>query len=212
VPAPRRVAVLLWAALCAGSAHAELIPHSLVPGMQDGRVTFDPSTGLEWLDLSETLGHSVGAILAGAGTDPSAGKGWIPAGWRYATLGEICGLFEPLSGPVAGCGSSGPQVPEGVAELQALLGVTEIQPGPGAGFLYSRGYYARGEGLATLLVFNGAAAAELGSGDGTADPGTGHYLVRPVPEPTVLLGLGAALGAMRARRASQRILRRFWLR
>jgi hypothetical protein len=193
-----RLALALFATLAAADARAGLIQHSLVAGSGDGRVSFDPSTGLEWLDLTETLGHSVPGILAGAGFDPTAGVGWVPSGWRYATRHELCGLFEPLSGPVAGCSGSGVQSPEGIAELQALLGITDAQPGPGAGFLYSRGYYGAGEGLATLLRFDGAAIAELGAGDGAGDPGTGHYLVRPasVPEPSGPFALCTAVCAM----------------
>jgi hypothetical protein len=193
-----RLAMILLALSGAGSAQAGLLRHSLVPGLDDGRTTLDPATGLEWLDLSETLGSSVPGILAGAGTVPGGAGGWIPSGWRYATSSEICGLFEPLTGPVLGCSGSGVQSPQGIAQLQGLLGVTDVEPGPGAGLRYSRGYYGAGEGLATLLQFDGAAIAELGSGDGAGDPGTGHYLVRAgvVPESAALFGLWAALGAL----------------
>ena len=57
------------------------------PLIDRGNKTFDPRTGLEWLDLTETLGLSVDQVLAGAG-------GWTTAeGFTYATQAQVLTLF-----------------------------------------------------------------------------------------------------------------------
>ena len=56
----------------------------------DGKITRDPITGLEWLDLTETFALSINDVLDGAG--PTGG--WISGlGFRYATIAEVETLF-----------------------------------------------------------------------------------------------------------------------
>ena len=65
-------------------------PYGLVEGLCDGTadssVTCDTATGLEWLDLTQSTGYSVNAVLGGAG-------GFLDAGWMVADLAAVELLF-----------------------------------------------------------------------------------------------------------------------
>jgi hypothetical protein len=50
----------------------------------------DTVTGLSWLDLTLTQGQSVSEVSNGV---------FVNEGWRYATLGEVSGLFERYIAP-----------------------------------------------------------------------------------------------------------------
>ena len=80
------IALLLVAPL----ANARLVTRDLI-ARDDGLLTLDSSTGLEWLDVSLTKGLSVSDILAGQG-------GWLGAGFRYADFGDISTLFMDGAG------------------------------------------------------------------------------------------------------------------
>lgn len=54
-----------------------------------GTVTRDTATGLEWLDVPLTDGQSFAEVAAGP---------WYEAGWRHATMADLCGLATPLLG------------------------------------------------------------------------------------------------------------------
>src|SRR5210317_2042170 len=54
--------------------------------IDQGITTLDDVSGLEWLDLTETLDLSVASIQSGAG-------GFLAAGWSVAGLSEICSLY-----------------------------------------------------------------------------------------------------------------------
>ena len=73
-----RVAVVLVALGSLSVTQADLI--SL------GDVTLDNTSGLEWLDLTETQGISFDQILAGTG-------GYLEDGWLPATGDQIDDLF-----------------------------------------------------------------------------------------------------------------------
>ncbi len=47
----------------------------------------DTDSGLDWLDVTSTLGLSYDDIVGGAG-------GWVTAGWRHATSEELCVLWN----------------------------------------------------------------------------------------------------------------------
>jgi hypothetical protein len=66
----------------------------------DGLLTFDQSTGMEWLDVSATKGYTVAEILAGQG-------GWIEAGFRYATDYDLRALY--VDGGLTALGSYTPE-------------------------------------------------------------------------------------------------------
>lgn len=74
--------------LLATSAHSALVVRDLVVGSGDSLVTFDTTTGLEWLDTAITDGRSFKEIQAGWG-------GWTTAaGFRYATIAEVRELIS----------------------------------------------------------------------------------------------------------------------
>jgi len=110
---------LMAVLLTARPAAAQLSAVDLVPGSGDGKITYDAATGLYWLDLTQTLNLSVPDVLGGAG-------GWIPSGWRYATPGEICGLFASYAIAVASCGGATGSSASGdhLLSLQQYLGLT----------------------------------------------------------------------------------------
>ncbi len=87
MPNVARLASLFILLSCLNSAPAEASePYRRdlnAPG--DELVTFDPGTGLEWLDPSVTAWLSYEDIVAGVG-------GFAAAGWRHATLSELCNL------------------------------------------------------------------------------------------------------------------------
>jgi len=89
------IALLLAAPL----ASANLVSRNLI-ARDDGLLTIDTATGLEWLDVSATKGLSVNDILAGSG-------GWLGAGFRYADFGDLSTLFtDGGMTPVADCGAT----------------------------------------------------------------------------------------------------------
>ena len=51
----------------------------------------DTVTGLDWLDVTASAGLSYAAVQGGAG-------GWLAAGWRYATWGQVADLFSRTIG------------------------------------------------------------------------------------------------------------------
>lgn len=59
----------------------------------DGKVTIDTSTGIEWLDLTDTKGMSVNAVLA------EMGKGGLYEGWRLPTEEEVRTMFNGYLSP-----------------------------------------------------------------------------------------------------------------
>ncbi|MFN0182175.1 MAG: hypothetical protein ACKVZ0_25500, partial [Gemmatimonadales bacterium] len=174
-----------------------------------GVLTYDTDTGLEWVDLTETLGMSRSFLLSGNNTYPDTPidpyHNPFSVGWRYATFTEVCGLFEPRTGPLQGCsdhpGDLGSY--EGVAEIQALLGVTDEEGPPPA--QYSFGIFETGEvQIAVNPVRHFAVALVINRPDDPPSSGTnyGHLLVR-VPEPGVAALLACLALATAFRRCSR---------
>jgi hypothetical protein len=52
-----------------------------------GSYTYDGASNLDWLDLTATTNLQPRDVLAGAG-------GFIAAGWHYATLDDVMGLYQ----------------------------------------------------------------------------------------------------------------------
>lgn len=63
-----------------------LLIEGLCDGTADATVTCDTENGLEWLDLTETVGLSANDFLADVG-------GWISAGWSIATGAQVDALL-----------------------------------------------------------------------------------------------------------------------
>lgn len=104
-------------------ARAELVPRDLLePG--DGLITLDTSTGLEWLDVTRTVGLSINAVRVDFGG--------LPAG-RLATEEEVVGLF--LSAGVFDVGGTCLENEPGVRCLLDMMGVTFVDVSGGFGAL-----------------------------------------------------------------------------
>ena len=74
-----------WLLALSAEAPASLVEIDLAaPG--DGLLTRDLETGLDWLDLSQTRGVSVEAILSGEG-------GWLSLGFEIANSAQVCDFF-----------------------------------------------------------------------------------------------------------------------
>lgn len=71
------------------SANAALIERDLFTA-NDARLTYDTNSGLEWLNLTETLGQSYDAVVGGYG-------GFISMGFRYAAVEEVRSLYNNVS-------------------------------------------------------------------------------------------------------------------
>ncbi|MEO1574563.1 MAG: LamG-like jellyroll fold domain-containing protein [Pseudomonadota bacterium] len=143
----------------------------------DGLLSYDPNTGNEWLDLTQTIDQSVTGINAGDG-------GWIDLGFRPATEAEVSALFVALG--VAEVGPESENNVNGVLAHFNLLGCTfscntvgldranGISVRSGGGVRTSSvDLYYNNDPVTARAYFSGA-----GSDDYTNFT-TGVYLVRP---------------------------------
>jgi hypothetical protein len=106
-----------------------LVPHTLV---DNGDTTIDTTSGLEWLDLTLTQGVSALAVLNGFG-------GYIEAGWTFATVEQVCGLFGALLDDTTNCTTGTVAMlmdPTNAERLVSLLGNTAAS-GRGAYGMFS---------------------------------------------------------------------------
>jgi len=181
------------------SASAALIAVDLFTA-GDGLITRDTETGLDWLDLTATLNLSYNDIEADVG-------GWISLGIRHATGSEVCGLFVHALAP-APCPSATSASGSGnlVATLQGFVGITDS----GVRAIASNGMFDDGEpsdgvgygqvGYSVLSMSSQSSVRENQVFAASASGYVGHWLVRPVPEPSTGLLLAAGLAAFAVRR------------
>ena len=160
----------------AASVRAELVAI-------DPTATLDSDTGLQWLRVTETAGVSVTDIDAGAG-------GYLQAGWRHATVAEVCALFEtylvPVYVPPEPCPSSEVDfpifsTPASVLNWLALLGNTGFDFGPFGSGTNALLETASGSLRRGIVVYGSDAlyAVQLAGIDpDSSDPNVGHFLVR----------------------------------
>lgn len=155
-------------------------------------VTLDSDTGSYWLDLTETTGLSYADIEAGAG-------GLAAAGWRHATIDEVCDLFErylvPAFPPAMSCPLIGVDPPTAatsasVATFLQFLGNTGFDDGIGAG---TAGFAAGavppdlGAVMQSVPAYYAGTFA-TGYTPTSVDPTIDHYMVRAT-DPFAVPGL-----------------------
>jgi len=192
--------------------------------IDDGNHVTDAATGLEWLDLTTTVGQSRAQVLAGS---------YVAEGFRYATEDQVLQLWDDA-------GAVGPFVNYGdyvnsldIVPAQALIGLLGctsafdlplgahpcVGPVPGLGDVqnFSIGLFGTGALDAAIIdtyygefdprdagaTFRINFGTELG--ESLLDRvDVGSYLVRPLPEPSslpmLLAGLGLIGGAFYFRR------------
>ena len=206
------VAVVGWGAQT--PAQSALIGADLFnPG--DQLLTRDTDTGLEWLDLNQTLNLSINEIVAGA-------DGWSAMGFEHATRSQVKDLYVHFGIPTL----SGQFVPENVPSVTTVIltlgctGQCGSDPNVVPLFAFSQGFVIVNSttgaepsvqiGLNTGGI-NDPTIAALANPDGgfvSRDlrlVPVGNYLIRisPVPLPAALplfLSALAGLGLMGWRR------------
>ena len=218
------------ALLVAAAASGQLTEYddTALPPSPDGfNITVDPLTGLEWLDLTVTMGRSFDDIVGLDGTD-ELGPGGDFEGFRHATAAETTGwqngpqldsLFKNFGmgstfGSIAGY--------DIVTDFMSYLGCftncttygfgqgvyvangdpldptwVQYERFPSQGFLVGS-LITSASGPFTSRALNGSSAAY------------GHFLVREAPEPSLGLMLGGGsvlLTALGRRRGDGRASR-----
>jgi len=153
---------------------------------EDGLVTRDTTAGLDWLDPVLSSGLSFAEVEADVG-------GFFSDGWRHATGGEVCRLFDALGAAPTPCpGGEIPVEVDDISEHFRLLGLTPSRPLSENALrgVYEDGAAADRAGLAEIIFLSNIALidGDLSIRDASisADEGrlsVGHLLVRPVPEP-----------------------------
>ena len=178
--------VLFAAFAVVNSAAGELVEANW-QAADDGKITFDTETGMQWLDLTESTDLTVAEVSA------EFGSGGDFEGFRYATSTEV-GEFYTNAG-LSGFGttenfvdgdSNAARIAAAEA-LQAMWGVTEMTDGEGQDLDRSLGFIDEFLGgsdyrLATLEVSTVApqswATGTRGSTAGSASDNRGSALVR----------------------------------
>jgi len=64
--------------------------------VDDGAYTYDPSTHLDWLDVTATTNLSYDDVIHNTGTS------FVAEGWRYATAGALLKFYTDAGLPMAG--------------------------------------------------------------------------------------------------------------
>ena len=98
------------------TSHAALI--------DNGGSTIDSDTGLEWLDLTATVGQGYNDIIGGFG-------GYAAAGYVHATTSQLCTLWSNAGAGLPGCTSSTEKLTGSISQASAdhitgLFGDTTI--------------------------------------------------------------------------------------
>jgi hypothetical protein len=89
------------------------------PGVDQGLLTYDPNTGLQWLDVTQSVGRDYNDVSS------QFGVGGDFYGYRYATAGELGGLFADGGLVIAEgcCGGEGSPLALYETQGLALIGL-----------------------------------------------------------------------------------------
>lgn len=193
-----RIVPVLLLLLLAPSARAALIQADLLaPG--DGLVTRDTTSGMEWLDLTPTIGVTYNAVIAGFGGFTTT------HGFSVARQADTVTLFANAGlTPVSGSSTDPGTIAAGTA-LVDLLGCTSSCAGsPGAyGFADLDAFSISVGTVPALVVDPGGNVAWDADGAGivgkaVSAPGRGVWLLRPtaVPLPPAVLLFAPAVAML----------------
>jgi hypothetical protein len=205
-----KVAAALAAIAMSTSSHAMLVDH--------GATTLDTSTGLEWLDLTQSLGLSFSDVVR------LQSDGGRLSGWQFATIAEVQAVVAQTGLPLAAAAHVGQLDVSAFGSLfgltatggfQGIVGGSTIPDAPD----YHPVFWAYVSGGVNTALATGDPEAGAdswvgryvynecftGVADDVTDRETASFLVReaiaPVPEPstwaTMLAGLLAAGAGLR---------------
>ncbi|MGB1109219.1 MAG: hypothetical protein ACPG4N_02625 [Gammaproteobacteria bacterium] len=105
--------LLCLSLVLSSSVWSALIEQDLISG-GDKLVTYDDSTGLEWLDMTATQGLGYSTVMASSYV--------TTYGFRYATLTELQGLYTGVGLDAVPLASKVSRLQAGAAELISKMG------------------------------------------------------------------------------------------
>lgn len=198
-----RLLIALAVALLSSPAHASLIISDYT-STGDSLIIQDTNSGLEWLGFRATAGTS----LNGAFTNLYGDR------WAHASKSQICelwtgnGFWSPLTSQDCITAQGTTVHSNGDQWLQEFQYVFGYFVGPGGGAVTQGVFIAADGTYHTATVSTGSlpqANTDFGEGiigDYDSPSTGGHWLVRPIPEPSsvVLFALGLGLAGLAVRR------------
>jgi hypothetical protein len=180
--------LLLVALLCCSGAHASLLEIDLFSA-GDKLITRDTATGLDWLDLTQTIGFSYDDMLV------ELSVGGMFEGFRYATTADVDGL-QQAAGLSAGLFYTASTITRmRVESLMDMVGVTEFENS--TGYKYAYGITSDPfEPTSTIddrilrgfSLTAGVSAAQGIIGDNVSSSTIGNWLIRNTPTAVPLPG------------------------
>ena len=204
---------LLTLLTLAPSAEALLIEADLFAA-GDGLITLDTRTGLEWLDLTATVGLTYATVVHGAG-------GWTDLGFRMANGIEVCDLITSNAVPMD-CTMRIKNPRSAVSSefsTETFINLFGVWSLPEWGSIVTAGIFNDGtpwkagrfEVVSGLITGAGYEVDSVDWFTSTASTGffaisePGYFLVRSsIPEPATGLLVGGGLVAFAAQRAGRR--------
>ena len=142
----------------------------------DKAITHDTRTGLDWLDLTESVGRSFNDV------SNNLNRGGDFECFRHATFDEVYGLLTSVGWPVIASNLFDPAAYQPLSKLQSLVGIT-----------IDRGFILESHGTTANIVsgvrdgvsiyvdpihFAGLTQRGGGWDDDVAEDIVGHWLVR----------------------------------
>lgn len=195
----------LLACLFVGSANATLISSDW-QSANDNLITMDTATGLNWLDLSQTYGMSLGTASSLLASTFS--------GFRFATHSEVIGFMSDAGLPTPAYPHNGYASFNNASDIAAQLAFTAllgetVGRGFGSDYFGSRGMVQDLDAITGSYLVGGVDLWVDNTCCTGGNSGAGVWLVRDsvnIPEPgsITLFGLGLA-GLGFSRRLKQKL-------